>query len=165
MKTKSQLHFISAKIAALETAILNCHSNCLLKFPTCLAKTHYVDEAGCVWITVKKPLQYLNEFDKSFHVGLNYYKKGSPFYLNVFGIARLFADSEECNQIPTALHHLKEKDDIFLSVRIIEANYSEQPPSKIKGTLQRWMQSLSNIFSSDNDYYYHINMGDEKNYA
>lgn len=167
MNTKNQLPFISAKIAELETAILHCHSNCLLKFPTSLAKTQYVDEVGCVWITVKKPLQYLHEFDKSFHVGLNYYKKGSPFYLNIFGIARVVADPEDFHQIPSSLLYLKEKDDLVLSVRILEANYTERPSSNNKGNLHRWIQSVSNIFSSgnSNNNYYNFNIGDEKNYA
>lgn len=166
MKKTNQLHFISEKIKKLETAILHCHSNCLLQFPKSVAKTHFVDDFGCIWITVKTPKKYLHEFDNSFHVGLNYYKKGSPFYLNIFGMAKVFVDSDNFNKIPTELHYIKEKDELFLSVRILEANYSEQPTSKVKGMLKRWMQSISNIFSGDEEnYYYYLSMEDEKKYA
>lgn len=164
MNTLNQVGFISNKIQQLETAILHCHSNSLLKFPTSLAQTIRVDEVGCVWITVKKPLQFVHEFDRSFHVALNYYKKGTPFYLNIFGMARLIIDPEEINQLSPDLMKEYTDGNLLLCVRILEASYYENQPKKLQNTLQRWKQSISTLLSGDTNYYY-FNVEDEKNYA
>lgn len=114
MNTQNQVGFITDKIKQLQTAILHSHSNCLLKFPDSLAKTLQVDEAGCVWIAVKKPLQMVHEFDRSFNVGLNYYRKGIPFFLNIFGVARLIIDPEETNQLSPSLRKECNNEDLLV---------------------------------------------------
>ncbi|MDZ4793631.1 MAG: hypothetical protein SGI83_05065 [Bacteroidota bacterium] len=164
MNTQNQVGFIAAKIQELQTAILHSHSNCLLKFPDSLAKTLQVDEVGCIWITVKKPMQRVHEFDRSFHVALNYYKKGAPFFLNVFGMARLIIDPEEINQLPPALEKEHKNENLVLAVRILQVNYYEKQQRIKQNSFQRLKQSVFSLFTGENDYY-HFDMGGEKNCA
>lgn len=164
MNTQNQVGFITAKIQELQTAILHSHSNCLLKFPDSLAKTLQVDEVGCVWVAVKKPSQLVHEFDRSFHVGLNYYRKGTPFFLNVFGVARLIIDPEEINQLPPLLGKEYENENLLLSVRILQANYYEHQTREKQNSFQRLKQSVFALFTGENDYY-HFDIGSEKNCA
>ncbi len=164
MNTQNQIGFITGKIQQLQTAILHSHSNCLLKFPDSLAKTLQVDEVGCIWIAVKKPLQLVHEFDRSFQVGLNYYKKGIPFFLNISGMARLVIDPEEINQLPPALAKECNSENLLLCIRILRANYYETQPRTKQNTFQRWMQSILSVFTGDNDYY-HFDIAGDKNYA
>jgi general stress protein 26 len=164
MNTQNQIGFIAGKIQQLQTAILHSHSNCLLKFPDSLAKTVEIDEVGCVWMTVKKPLQLVHEFDRSFHVGLNYYRKGTPFFLNIFGIARLVIDPEEINQLSPSLSKECNNEYLLVCIRILQANYYENPPRSKQTTLQRLKQSLLSLFTGYNNYY-HFDITDKQNYA
>jgi general stress protein 26 len=164
MNTQNQIGFITGKIQQLQTAILHSHSNCLLKFPDSLAKTLQVDEVGCVWIAVKKPLQLVHEFDRSFHVGLNYYRKGTPFFLNIFGVARLVIDPEEINQLSHSLKKECNNEDLMLCIRILQANYYENPPRSKQSIFQRWKQTILSMFTGYNNYY-HFDISDTQNYA
>ena len=165
MNTQNQVGFICNKIQQLETAILHSHSNCLLKFPDSLVKTLEVDTVGCIWLAVKKPVQFLHEFDRSFHVGLNYYKKGTPFFLNILGMARLVIDPEELNQLSSSLRAAYTEDTILISVRILQANYYENPPASAKQSpFKKWKQSILSLFNGESNFY-HFNLGEEKNYA
>jgi hypothetical protein len=164
MSSQNHISFITQKIQHLQTAILHCHSNSLLKLPTSLVETLYVDEVGCVWIAVNKPTQYIHEFDRSFHVGLNYYKKGTPFFLNSYGIARVVIDPEELNQLPDHLKDVYNNGKLLMSVRILEANYYENTPKAEQNIFQKCKHSLSTLFYGSSDYY-HFNLEDEKNFA
>jgi hypothetical protein len=164
MNSQNQAGFIAGKIQALQTAILHSMSNCTLKFPSSIAKTVAVDNAGYVWIAVKKPLQSVNEFDRSFHLNLNYYRKGMPFFLNVFGVARLVIDPEEINHLSPAVRQAYKEDTLLLSVRILQADYYENHPATKQNPLKKWKQSIVSLFTGDS-YYYHFNMAEEKNYA
>ena len=164
MTTQNQIGFITGKIQQLQTAILECHSNSLLKLPRSVVQTLYVDEVGCVWVAVSKPKQYLSEFDQSFHVALNYYRKGSPFFLNTYGLARVVADPEDINHLPAVLKKELDKENLLICIRILEASYYEKPKPVKPTLLQKCRQSLSTIFWGSNDYY-HFNFDDPKNFA
>jgi hypothetical protein len=164
MTTQNQVGFVTDKIKQLQTAILHSHSNCPLKFPDSLAKTLQVDEAGCIWIAVKKPQQYIHEFDRSFQVALNYYRKGTSFYLNISGVARLVIEPEEINQLAPELRSECNQGNLLLAVRILRATYYENQPRTSQNIFQRWKQFISTIFSGYNNYY-QFDMADKKNYA
>lgn len=151
MNTQDQIGFITRKIQYLQTAIMHCHSNCIIKLATTLAQTLFVDEAGYVWVTVSRPPQYIQELDKSFHVALNYYKKGIPFFLNSFGIARVISDPEELKQLPENLKEYYNKEKLVLCVRILEASYFDKQPKSQKGLIRKFKQSLADMFYGSND--------------
>ena len=164
MNTQDQIGFITRKIQYLQTAIMHCHTNSILKLPTTLAQTLFVDEKGNVWITVSRPPQYIHELDKSFHVALNYYKKGIPFFLNSFGIARIISDLEELNQLPENLKEHYNKEKLVLCVHILEASYFDKEPKSQKSLIQKFRQSLAEMFYGTNDYFYFYR-DDEKYFA
>jgi hypothetical protein len=85
MNTSNQLGFITSKIEELETAVLHSHCNSVLNIRSAIVKTRQVDETGNIWFTIARPLQEINQFEKQFPVALNYYKKESNFFMNVFG--------------------------------------------------------------------------------
>jgi len=164
MNTQNQVGFISGKIQQLQTALLRSQSNCLLKFPNSIATTLEVDNVGCVWIAVPKPTQYLHEFDRSFQVDLNYYKKGAPFYLNVSGAARLVIDPEEINHLSPVVKNAFDDETVLLAVRILTANYYETDSKPKQNPLLKWKQSILSMFTGDSDYY-QFNVAGEKSYA
>jgi general stress protein 26 len=164
MNANNQMGFVIKKIQFLQTAILHCHSNSILKLPSSLVQTLYTDEVGCVWIAISKPTQYVHEFDKSFQAGLNYYKKDCPFYINTYGIARVVTDPEELNQLPEKLKQVYDKEKLLICVRILQANYYEQPPKADQNIYQKCRQTISSLFYGSNDYY-HFDMEKQGNFA
>lgn len=154
MNTQNQLGFISDKIRQLQTAILYCHSNSVLQIPASLVHSQYVDEEGFIWMYINKPDQYMHEFDSNFHVALNYYKKGTPFFLNTYGIARVVDSKTELKQFPNDLLQAIDNTKLLICIRILEANYYENQPKPSMNILQKCTQSLSNLFLGSNDYYY-----------
>jgi hypothetical protein len=113
--------------------------------------------------TIQKPRQMIHEFDPTFEVELNYYKKGSPFFLNILGMARIIIDPEEINQLPDGVKNAYNKNELIVCVRILQANYHENQ-SKALGIVERWMQNVSTIFTGPNNNY-HFALSDKKSYA
>jgi hypothetical protein len=111
-----------------------------------------------------KPMQYVHEFDRSFHTALNFYRKGAPFYLNALGLARVIIDPEEINLLPEALSDAHSKGKLILCVRILEANYFEHPIKSEQGFFQKCRSRLSSIFTDGNEYYY-CDKGVQENFA
>ena len=164
MKTSNHIGFITQKILDLKTAILYSHSNSVLKLPNSIVETLYVDAVGCVWLSVSKPTQYLHEFDRSFYVSLNYYKKDSPFFLNTSGIARVVIDPEELNQLHENVLQHYNKEKLLVCVRILKANYYEKHTKKEENIYKKCKQTITSLFYGSNEYY-HFDTASERNFA
>ncbi|MDZ4809412.1 MAG: hypothetical protein SGI96_14250 [Bacteroidota bacterium] len=164
MNTQGQHCFITGKIQELQTAILNYHTDSVLKLPSEVVQTLHVDEIGCLWIAISKPVQFVNEFDRSFYVTLNYYKKGIPFFLNTYGLARIVSDPEETSQLPLVLKEEHNKGKLVLCVRILKANYYKKQHQVVQTLLQKCRQSISTFFSESNGYD-HFSFDENKHYA
>ena len=97
-------------------------------------------------------------------MALKYYRKGAPFYLNIFGIARIVIDPEEINQLTPELISECDHENLLLSVRILNANYYKNPPRTSQNIFQRWKQNIATMIIGNNNFY-QFNIADEKNYA
>ncbi len=155
MNTQNHLGFITTKIEELETAVLHSHSNNVLNIKSTLVKTMQVDENGNIWFTIRKPLQEITQFESQFPVGLNYYKKGTSFFLNVFGVARIINDPEELTFVDMNNHIKKEidSDHVLVCVKIMNANYYEKESSKKTNWLHKFKNAIVGIFLNDDNYY------------
>lgn len=170
MNTNNQLGFITSKIKELETAVLHSHANSVLNIKSTIIKTRQVDENGNIWFTITRPQQEITQFDKQFPVGLNYYKKGSAFCMNVFGIARIISDPEElvCADLNNHIRNEMDSDQILLCVKILNANYYETEAARNTSWLTRCKNALLGMFSFDEDshYYWNLRISDsDRNFA
>ncbi len=162
MNTNNHLGFITGKIEELGTAVLHSHSNSVLNIKSTIVKTRQVDDNGNVWFTICKPVQEITQFDKQFPVALNYYRKGSPFFLNIFGVARIVTDPEELtcaalnNQLAVA------DDQILVCVKMLNANYYEKEEAKNLSWFARCKNALKGIFSVEEDDHYYWNLEADK---
>lgn len=167
MNTNNQLGFITNKIGELETAVLHSHCNSVLNIKSTVVRTRQIDESGNIWFTISKPQQEITQFEKQFPVALNYYKKGSPFFMNVFGVARIVNDPEEliCADLNNHIKNDIDSEQILLCVKILNANYYEKETENANW-ITRCKNALLGIFSFDDDHYYwHYGSDDDKNYA
>ena len=164
MNLQHQQFFIAGKIKELQTAILYFHTDSLLKLPTSVVQTLHVDEAGCLWLAINKPVQVINEFDRSFHVALNYYRKGIPFFLNTYGLAKVVADAEETSQLTPVLQEQYNAGKLIICVRILEVNYYEKKSQTGQSFLQKCRHSITSLFGESGDYN-HFNFDEKQHYA
>ncbi len=168
MNNSTQLGFISSKIGELGTAVFHSHSNSVLNLNPTVVNTLKVDDNGSIWFFVNRPIQAITEFDKQFPAALNYYKKGSPFFLNVFGVARIVTDPEElaCADIDDELRERASTDKLLLSVKIAHVNYFEKESS----VPQTWLSKCKKVFeglfgAGGDDYYFTPDFDVETHYA
>ncbi len=168
MNTHNQLGFITTKIEELQTAVFHSHSNSVLNIKSSIVKTRQVDENGNIWFTVCRPLQEITQFEKQFPVALNYYKKGSPFFMNVFGLARIVSDPEEliCADLNNHIKNEIDSEEILLCVKILNANYFEKENANTMSWLTKCKNAFLSIFSFDDDHYYwNYGSDNDRNFA
>jgi hypothetical protein len=133
MLNDKNLHFIKEKIQDLRVALFHCHSKGLLKIPNTIIQTLTVDDNGDILFFINRPKQHLSEFDPEFLVGLNYFKKGKNYFLNIFGKARIVSDPEELMYIP----ELSEEEmknalttQVLIKVKILKVDFYNNKPKK-----------------------------------
>ena len=152
MNTNRQLNFLISKIEDLQTAVLHNCSNCVLNVPSSVVNTLHVDETGCIWFTIFKPMQHISEFDRRFPVALHYYQKGRPFFLNIQGMARLVIDPEEVNSLPFDAQAALSPNRVLICVKITSANYHQRKIAPTKNPLYQLKDYFFSMFESNTQY-------------
>lgn len=168
MNTQNHLGFITTKIEELGTAVFHSHCNSVLNIKSTIVNTMQVDENGSIWFSISRPQQEITQFEKQFPVALNYYKKGSPFFMNVFGVARIVTDPEEliCADLNNHIKNEINSDQILLCVKIMNANYYEKESASNANWLAKCKNALLGIFSFDDDsYYWNMRAENDRNFA
>jgi general stress protein 26 len=163
----SQSGFITSKINELVTAVFHSHSTGVLNLNPTIIKTLKVDDNGYIWFLVDKPLQSITEFEKEIPVALNYYKKGAPFFLNVFGIGRIVTDPEEliCAGLDSEISNDVSGNKVLLNVKIEHVNYYETEKFTNKNWLAEASRSLKNLLIPHEDFYYNSGFGNNRHFA
>jgi general stress protein 26 len=167
MNTSEQLDFITSKISELQTAVFHSHSNSVLNLNPTVIRVLKIDENGYLWFFVNRPPQAVNEFEKQFPVALNFYKKGVPFFVNLFGIARIVIDPEElvCAELDSEISNGIESDRILLSVKIANVNYYEKELDVKKSWFGKLKKAVAEIFVPAEDFYYNPETQNDRHYA
>ena len=155
MNTQSQIDLITSKIEDLKTAVLHNCSTGVLNIPSGVVNTLHVDETGCIWFTIYKPMQYIAEFDRRFPVALDYYQKGRPFYLNVIGMARIVIDPEEIYALPPEVANNLSADKILVCVKITAASYHAYKTNSPRNPLFQLKEYVTSLFAPN---HWHINI-------
>ena len=128
MTSNQQLQFLQEKITEINSAIFFNLSDAVLKFPTTIVSTLKVDDYGYVWFFVKKPKQNITEFETEFPVRLDYFKKGTEYFLQIMGKAWVITDPEEQNNFIALDENLKSSDvegSVLVKVKMMKADFQE----------------------------------------
>jgi hypothetical protein len=139
MKSDKNLQFITNRILDTRVALFHCHTNALLKIPTCVVNTFKVDDGGCVWFTMSRPQQLVSQFDKEFPVGLNYFKKGNNYSMNIFGKARIVNDPEELMVLDMSTEEINDalNKKLLVCVKILKVDYFDHDQERKNNLLQK----------------------------
>jgi general stress protein 26 len=107
-----------------------------------------VDDYGYVWFFVQKPRQTLQEFEMEFPVRLDFFKKGTSYFLQVMGKGWVVTDPEELNAyvtLPEDNMNVASGQMLLVKVKIMKAEFYETRTSNKK---QSWWQSTVNTFAT-----------------
>jgi general stress protein 26 len=156
-----QLVFLQERIRQIGSAIFFNQSDSILKLPTSLVNTLLVDDYGYVWFFVKKPKQYIQEFEKGFPARLDFFKKGVDYFLQVTGKGSAVSDPEELQyflqQQKHPVHPLP-AEMVLVKVKILKAEYFETSARLRSSPLKAARHFLANLFNlpggvGQNTYY------------
>ncbi len=150
--SSQQLNFLQEKIQQIGSAIFFNLSDSVLKLPTSLVSTLKVDDYGYVWFFVKKPKQQLQEFENEFPVRLDFFKKGSDYFLQVMGKGFVVNDPEEINTLKMSeeWNKLVCDDMVLVKVKMIKAEYYETQSRANTSWWQNAINSITAWFGTNN---------------
>ena len=147
MTPNQQLHFLQDKIKEINSAIFFNLSDSVLKFPTTLVSTLKVDDYGYVWFFVKKPKQNINEFETEFPVRLDYFKKGTEYFLQIMGKAWVITDPEEVNNFLSITNEVKlqdVEDSVLVKVKMMRADFQQ---TQSRNSNSWWVNAVYYFFT------------------
>jgi general stress protein 26 len=135
----TNLEFIRKKINELHTALMYSMSEELIRTPNAMVNALQVDNEGNLWFSFKAPLQYMNEYEESFPVRLNFFRKGISYHMEVRGKASIIKNQEEKQK------YLMDSQALLLKMNMLYIEYAE-PEIKRKSRLTLIMENLYNWF-------------------
>jgi hypothetical protein len=132
MNNHKNLQFILGRIQELKVALFHWQTTTVLKIPTSVVHTYRVDDNGDLLFFLPRPKQLLSQFEKEFPVGLNYFKKGVNYYINISGFARIVNDPEELYSYDLTFEEMEQAlhKDVLVKVKILKADYYENDISR-----------------------------------
>ncbi len=95
MKNEKLQNFIAEKIEDLKYAIFYCHSNDDFHINNSIIHSSTVNENGTITFFINKPKQLLEQYTQEFPVGLNYFRKGKNYFMNILGKAQVIYNNDE----------------------------------------------------------------------
>ena len=158
--TNQQLNFLQDKIREIGSAIFHNLSDSVLKLPTSIITTQEVDDYGFVWFFIQKPRQSLKEFEMEFPVRLDFFKKGSPCFMQVSGKGWVVNDPEELSTL-TELQELGRQPAmdgmVLVKVKMMKVEYYETGTTRTSSWWQNALHGFTAWFKNSNfrpDIYY-----------
>jgi general stress protein 26 len=124
------------KIKELENALFMSESNALVSLPTHIVRVSEVDEEGNIWFIIPKPKQIIESFSKEMPAKLDFFKKGSSFFLKISGIAsivwtaREMKDANLSNEIVGSIKN----GNVAVKVKVELTEIIEKAPKQTSNT-------------------------------
>jgi hypothetical protein len=95
MKNQKLQNFIAEKIDDLKYAIFYCHSNDDFHINNSIIHSSSVNDDGTISFFINRPNPLLIQYTHEFPVGLNYFRKGKNYFMNILGKALVVYNKEE----------------------------------------------------------------------
>jgi general stress protein 26 len=125
------------KIKELENALFMSESNALVSLPTHIVRVSEVDEEGNIWFIIPKPTQVIESFSKEMPAKLDFFKKGSSFFLKRSGIASIvwtasqMKDANLSNEVVGSLKN----GNVAVKVKVELSEQIEKAPKQTSNPL------------------------------
>src|SRR5215813_8213506 len=85
----TEMQTLKSKIMELQSALFFTESKSIVKLPTHVISDVELDSEGSIWFVIPKPSMHIEAFDKEIPAKLDFFKKGTEFFVKVRGTAFL----------------------------------------------------------------------------
>jgi general stress protein 26 len=125
------------KIQELGNALFMSESNALISLPTHVVRVSEVDEEGNIWFIIPKPTQVIESFSKEMPAKLDFFKKGSSFFMKISGVASIVWTANEMkeknlsNEFTASLM----KGNVAVKVKVELSEYIKKAPKATSNPL------------------------------
>jgi general stress protein 26 len=128
---------LRGKIQELENALFMSESNALVSLPTHIVRVSEVDEEGNVWFIIPKPTQVIESFSKEMPAKLDFFKKGTSFFLKISGVASIVWTAKEMKEanLSDEFSGSLKKGNVAVKVKVELTEYIEKTPKATSNPL------------------------------
>jgi general stress protein 26 len=125
------------KIKELENALFMSESNALVSLPTHIVRVSEVDEEGNIWFIIPKPTQVIESFSKEMPAKLDFFKKGSSFFLKISGVASIVWTAREMKEVNLSkeFSNSLKKGNVAVKVKVELTEIIEKAPKQTSNPL------------------------------
>ena len=85
----TEMQTLKSKIMELQSALFFNESKSIVKLPTHVISDVELDSEGSIWFVIPKPSMHIEAYDKEIPAKLDFFKKGTDFFVKVRGTAFL----------------------------------------------------------------------------
>ena len=136
---------LKSKIMELQSALFFTESNSIVKLPTHVISDVELDNEGSIWFVIPRPAMHIEAYDKEIPAKLDFFKKGTDFFVKVRGTAFLQAEPTEALS-DEMRQRMGDIDVIVVKVQVQESELVDNSPKPSQNWLQASRSQLSSWF-------------------
>lgn len=142
----TEMQTLKDKIMELQSALFFNESKSIVKLPTHVISDVELDNEGSIWFVIPKPSMHIEAYDKEIPAKLDFFKKGTDFFVKVRGTA--FLQTEISGELLSAemRERLTNADVILVKVQVQESELVDNSPKPKQNWLQASRSQLSSWF-------------------
>ena len=142
----TEMQTLKTKIMELQSALFFTESKSIVKLPTHVISDVELDNEGSIWFVIPKPSMHIEAYDKEMPTKLDFFKKGTDFFVKVRGTAFLQAEINGETLSAEMRERLTNADVILVKVEVQESELVDNSPKPKQNWLQASRSQLSSWF-------------------
>ena len=142
----TEMQTLKSKIMELQSALFFTESNSIVKLPTHVISDVELDSEGSIWFVIPKPPMHIEAYDKEMPAKLDFFKKGTDFFVKVRGTAFLQTEATEASLSAEMRQRMQGADVILVKVQVQENELVDNSPKPSQNWLQASRSQLSSWF-------------------
>lgn len=142
------LDFLRDRIHEIRSALFANNSNEAFKLPTCIITALNIDSEGNLCFFIPRPEMYIDEYDKEFPASLDFFRKGIPYFVKVFGQAHIVTDLGEVHAymgLPGTVDIASLAKLLLVKVKIEHTEYFEAKLRRRSPKWREWKELLRQL--------------------
>ena len=142
----TEMQTLKTRIMELQSALFFNESKSIVKLPTHVISDVELDNEGSIWFVIPKPSMHIEAYDKEMPTKLDFFKKGTDFFVKVRGTAFLQAEINGETLSAEIRERLTNADVILVKVEVQESELVDNSPKPKQNWLQASRSQLSSWF-------------------
>jgi len=142
----TEMQTLKSKIMELQSALFFNESKSIVKLPTHVISDVELDSEGSIWFVIPKPSMHIEAYDKEIPAKLDFFKKGTDFFVKVRGTAFLQTEINGETLSAGMRERLTNADVILVKVQVQESELVDNSPKPKQNWLQASRSQLSSWF-------------------